>query len=247
LPIGSGGSDTLVLSLDGSGTVSWQRTYGGSDDDRARSVRQTSDSGYVVAGDTTSFGAGGSDLSVLYLDNEGGIQGCDIVGSSSVSVSDTSISGYDQSVTISEVDTISSATRWNPDNSSAEVLTVCLLKKDTDGDGIPDGMPGETPCGEEITDNCADNCPDVANPDQADADGDGTGDACESSSLCPAEKMFGEYSAATENLRDFRDVVLSQSGGGRAIIKSYYRWSPGIVKVMEGLDTFKNAFNSFVH
>jgi hypothetical protein len=35
---------------------------------------------------------------------------------------------------------------------------------DTDGDGIPDYK---------------DNCPDVANPDQADIDGDGVGDACE--------------------------------------------------------------------
>lgn len=45
-----GGGDYYIVKLDADGNVEWQRMYGGSDYDCAYAVRQTSDSGYVVAG-----------------------------------------------------------------------------------------------------------------------------------------------------------------------------------------------------
>jgi hypothetical protein len=63
-----------VLKLDGSGAVEWQKTYGGPHDEYARSIRQTFDGGYVVAGYTQSFGAGGWDIWVLKLDSLGAVQ-----------------------------------------------------------------------------------------------------------------------------------------------------------------------------
>src|SRR5665647_3555680 len=49
-----GSWDYWVVKLDGAGKKVWNATLGGSGDDRATAVQQTSDGGYVVAGDTNS-------------------------------------------------------------------------------------------------------------------------------------------------------------------------------------------------
>jgi hypothetical protein len=64
---GVGSFDSWLVKTDVNGNVQWNATYGGSEDDYAESVRQTSDAGYVVAGYTFSFGAGGSDAWLVRL------------------------------------------------------------------------------------------------------------------------------------------------------------------------------------
>jgi uncharacterized repeat protein (TIGR02543 family) len=49
-----GRSDCWVVKLDPSGEIQWQKLYGGSDDDAGYSIQQTSDGGYIVAGDSES-------------------------------------------------------------------------------------------------------------------------------------------------------------------------------------------------
>ena len=49
----------------------WTRTYGGNDIDDAMSVQQTLDGGYIVAGGTSSFGAGGQDAWLIKTDTSG--------------------------------------------------------------------------------------------------------------------------------------------------------------------------------
>jgi hypothetical protein len=49
----------------------WSQTYGGSGDDYARSVVQTSDGGYALAGFTDSSGAGGFDFYLVKTDSAG--------------------------------------------------------------------------------------------------------------------------------------------------------------------------------
>ena len=71
---GAGGCDYWILKLDGSGAVQWQKTYGGEADDQAISVQRTPDGGYVVAGETQSYGAGDWDIWVVKLSEGGGVQ-----------------------------------------------------------------------------------------------------------------------------------------------------------------------------
>jgi hypothetical protein len=70
---GSGSSDAWVIKLDSSGDVIWQKTYGGSEPDGAKSIRQTSDGGYIVSGSTESFSfsANSEDVWILKLSSSG--------------------------------------------------------------------------------------------------------------------------------------------------------------------------------
>jgi hypothetical protein len=45
-----GGYDYWILKLSSAGAIEWQNTFGGSNDEFATSIQQTSDSGYIVAG-----------------------------------------------------------------------------------------------------------------------------------------------------------------------------------------------------
>ncbi len=59
---GAGGSDAWLIKVDSSGNQTWNKTFGGTLDDGVNSVDQTSDGGYIIAGATASYGAGGTDL-----------------------------------------------------------------------------------------------------------------------------------------------------------------------------------------
>ncbi len=66
--------DVWVLKLDSSGNVQWQKAYGGPYHDQGRSIRQTSDGGYILAGDTQSFGTGDHNAWLTKLAANGDIQ-----------------------------------------------------------------------------------------------------------------------------------------------------------------------------
>jgi hypothetical protein len=71
---GAGGYDVYVVKTDSVGGLLWTRTFGGSSSDFGESVQQTSDGGYIVAGYTRSFGAGGWDIYLIRTDSLGGTQ-----------------------------------------------------------------------------------------------------------------------------------------------------------------------------
>jgi hypothetical protein len=71
---GAGGRDFWLVKTDSAGNLQWSRTYGGANDDWAYSIVQTDDGGYVLAGYTKSFGAGGRDFWLVKTDSDGNIQ-----------------------------------------------------------------------------------------------------------------------------------------------------------------------------
>ncbi len=68
---GAGNIDVWLLKTDASGDTLWTRTYGNADHDRGHCVCIMPDSGYVVFGDTKSYGAGNYDFWLIRTDING--------------------------------------------------------------------------------------------------------------------------------------------------------------------------------
>jgi hypothetical protein len=90
--------DIYLVKADPEGNQQWIKTFGGSDTDIAESVRQTSDSGYIISGMTKSYGAGGLDAYVIKTDEKGNQQWQKTFGGpgedAALSICQTSDGGY---------------------------------------------------------------------------------------------------------------------------------------------------------
>jgi hypothetical protein len=95
---GAGDWDIFLIKTDANGNVQWAKTYGGTYSDWAYSVQQTSDGGYIVAGGTSSFGAGWADIFLVKTDANGNVQWAKTYGGTywdeAYSVQQTSDGGY---------------------------------------------------------------------------------------------------------------------------------------------------------
>ena len=68
------GGDYYLVKTDADGDLEWARNFGGSGQDEARSVQQTADGGFVMAGYSNSYGAGSYDFWVVKTDPMGFMQ-----------------------------------------------------------------------------------------------------------------------------------------------------------------------------
>jgi hypothetical protein len=106
--------------------VTFQRTYGGPDNDFGYSVQQTTDGGYIVAGETYSIGSGYSDVYLIKTDAHGDTLWTRTFGGANFdygwSVHQTADGGY-----------VIAGSTWS---FGAGVRDVYLIKTDASGDTL---------------------------------------------------------------------------------------------------------------
>jgi hypothetical protein len=92
---GAGGYDVLLVKITPTGETIWARTYGGADWDFGYTVCPTADGGYIVAGETYSFGLGQNDFYVVKTDADGVMQWQKTIGTPLADVGRSVVQTYD--------------------------------------------------------------------------------------------------------------------------------------------------------
>ena len=122
------GSDYYLVKADSVGNQQWARTYGGSYTEIGEEVVQTIDGGYLIAGNTWSFGAGLWDIYLVKTDSAGYVEWSRTYGGSNhdwtMAVQQTSDGGYIMAViTMSFGHGLRDAALWKLDSMGDTVWT----------------------------------------------------------------------------------------------------------------------------
>jgi hypothetical protein len=134
---GKGDREAYLIKTNKSGDIQWSKTFGGTGNEEARSVQQTSDGGYILAGQTSSFGSGGSDVYLIKTDPDGNEQWSWTYGDGdddgAYSVVQTSNKGY-----------LIGGYTWSLNDDGVRQKDAYLIKTDANGKmewAIKEGWP----------------------------------------------------------------------------------------------------------
>ena len=140
----SASEDVYLIKIDSNYNTQWERAFGGGSSDSASSVQQTSDNGYIIAGRTTSFGAGDNDVYLVKTDSNGTIQGEKTFGGGDwdvgSSVQQTSDDGY-----------IIAGISWSYGNGHPDIYVIKSSKINPCSNGIKEGDETDIDCGGSCT------------------------------------------------------------------------------------------------
>jgi hypothetical protein len=73
LSYGAGGQDVWLIKTNDLGVKEWDKTFGGAGSDSGEEVQETSDGSIIIAGHTTSYGAGSEDAYLIKTDSTGNV------------------------------------------------------------------------------------------------------------------------------------------------------------------------------
>jgi hypothetical protein len=142
---GAGESDFWLVKTDAVGNMEWNRTYGGTGYDRAYSLIATSDGGYAIAGEQSSFGSDGAWL--VKTDSLGNMQWnktYGVPGDSFTSVVQTSDGGYaltDSGFSLVKIDALGNM-QWNKTYVGTNISIANSLVATSDGGYAVAGTTG---------------------------------------------------------------------------------------------------------
>ena len=166
---GGGGGEGMVpyvnfgiLKLSFNGEIEWQKAYGGGFDDHASSIQQTSDEGYIFAGNTASFGISRFDYNFwIFKFSSNGELGpsCDLIKSIDTTIADANINSEDTNIAPQDTNITPQGTNIFPQASNATVNNFCSGKyilcihfeDNNEGTTVPSGGIHEYEPGTEVT------------------------------------------------------------------------------------------------
>ena len=123
--------DYWLVKTDASGVKEWSRTYGGPDEDIARSVVQMGDGGYALAGYSESYGVGTQDVWLVITDSQGNQKSVQTYGGANTDVANSMILTSDGGLLL------------GGNTESFDLTSAALLLIKTDGGGLsPDPVTG---------------------------------------------------------------------------------------------------------
>ncbi len=130
--LGSGLRDIHLIKIDSDGNQIWEKTYGGALDDKPAGIIETSSSEFCIVGTEESFGSGGRDLYLVWVDQSGTlIQEASFGGS-----------GSDGGTELIETETGDLMVFGYTDNYGAVNRDFYLMKLNSNGDSLWAGLYG---------------------------------------------------------------------------------------------------------